>query len=269
MTKLSDVIQRGTLASRPAATAVPTGTLYFDTTNSILYRSNGTSWESVEANTAGSVLTTKGDLLTYYSSALQRLGVGTDGHVLTADSAQAAGIKWAAAAGGSGLTQAYVGYNTVGASTEVMTGERVIAKKITLANDCLLTDVEAYIDFGQATDSVRSVRGGVFSDNAGTPQYLLSYQFPVATSLMLDTTAGAGGHQDPRWFTVASPGRWLTAGDYWIAVMAQNSDTIRIRYDGSGSDRYYTSAGGWMTDWGFYTPTTTTNTYSIRANTIR
>lgn len=63
------------------------------------------------------VLTTKGDLLTYYSSALQRLGVGTDGHVLTADSTQTAGIKWAAVASGSpkqALDLWY--YNNVGAN---------------------------------------------------------------------------------------------------------------------------------------------------------
>jgi hypothetical protein len=49
-------------------------------------------------------LTTKGDLLTRDSSALARLGVGTDGHVLTADSAQTLGIKWAAGGGGGGAT---------------------------------------------------------------------------------------------------------------------------------------------------------------------
>lgn len=48
MTKLSDVIQRGTNAARPAASAVPVGTLYYDTTNSSLGRSNGTTWDSVE-----------------------------------------------------------------------------------------------------------------------------------------------------------------------------------------------------------------------------
>jgi hypothetical protein len=47
-------------------------------------------------------LTTKGDLLTRDSSALARLGVGTDGHVLTADSAQTLGIKWAVGGGGGG-----------------------------------------------------------------------------------------------------------------------------------------------------------------------
>lgn len=49
-----------------------------------------------------SLLTTKGDLLTFGTEAA-RLGVGSDGQVLTADSAQTLGIKWAAAGGSSAL----------------------------------------------------------------------------------------------------------------------------------------------------------------------
>jgi hypothetical protein len=65
-------------------------------------------------------------------------------------------------------------------------------------------------------------------------------------------------------------GKWLTAGDYWIAVAPLDTTTIlQIAYDGSGSDRYYTSGGTWFSDWGYYTPTTSGNKYSIRANTIR
>ncbi len=44
------------------------------------------------------VLTTKGDLLSRSSSAEVRLPVGTNGHVLTADSAETSGLKWAAPA---------------------------------------------------------------------------------------------------------------------------------------------------------------------------
>jgi len=45
-------------------------------------------------------LTTKGDLLVYGADGLQRLPVGTDGQVLTADSTTHAGIKWADPEGG-------------------------------------------------------------------------------------------------------------------------------------------------------------------------
>lgn len=49
-----------------------------------------------------SPLTTKGDLIVNDGTNDIRLAVGTDAFVLTADSTQASGIKWAAASGGSG-----------------------------------------------------------------------------------------------------------------------------------------------------------------------
>ena len=47
-----------------------------------------------------SLVTTKGDLIVRDSSAPARIGVGTNGHVLTADSGETLGIKWAAVEGG-------------------------------------------------------------------------------------------------------------------------------------------------------------------------
>lgn len=53
----------------------------------------------LDAKIAKSVATTKGDLLVATASAtIARQGVGSDGQVLTADSSQTNGIKWAAAA---------------------------------------------------------------------------------------------------------------------------------------------------------------------------
>jgi len=50
-----------------------------------------------------SLLTTKGDIVVATgSSTPARVGVGSNGQVLTADSTQAAGVKWAAAGGGGG-----------------------------------------------------------------------------------------------------------------------------------------------------------------------
>jgi hypothetical protein len=52
------------------------------------------SWQAVPPSYT-SPLTTKGDIFTY-DTGDQRLAIGTDGFVLTADSAEATGIKWAA-----------------------------------------------------------------------------------------------------------------------------------------------------------------------------
>lgn len=59
----------------------------------------------LDAKQARSTLTTKGDLYVATASAtVARQAIGTDGYVLTADSAQTNGLKWAAAAGGSGAS---------------------------------------------------------------------------------------------------------------------------------------------------------------------
>jgi len=50
-----------------------------------------------------SIMGAKGDLIVGTANdTAARLGIGTNGHVLTADSAEAAGMKWAAPSGGSG-----------------------------------------------------------------------------------------------------------------------------------------------------------------------
>lgn len=65
------------------------------TSNGFVKTTGGTGTLSIDTNSyLVSPLTTKGDILTY-STVPARLGVGTNDYVLTADSTQSTGLKWA------------------------------------------------------------------------------------------------------------------------------------------------------------------------------
>jgi hypothetical protein len=65
---------------------------------------NGTAWDLVAPDTSAFVSKTivdaKGDLIVATAdNTVARVAVGTNTHVLTADSAEASGVKWAAVSG--------------------------------------------------------------------------------------------------------------------------------------------------------------------------
>lgn len=102
---LSAVIGRGATGSKPAAGTA--GRLYYDTTLSRLERDNGASWDVAEPTAASetlpaTIIDAKGDLIVGTAAdTAARLAVGSNGLVLTTDSGETTGLKWAAAGTGT------------------------------------------------------------------------------------------------------------------------------------------------------------------------
>jgi hypothetical protein len=112
LAKLADVVVGNALISGGVDSAPSWGKIGLSThvSGTLPIGSGGTGQTSaVAAFDALSPATTKGDLIVSNGTDNIRLPVGTDTYVLTADSAQASGLTWAAAGGGGGgggLTQA-------------------------------------------------------------------------------------------------------------------------------------------------------------------
>jgi hypothetical protein len=99
-------------AARTSAIASPQeGMISFLKDTDTMQFYTGAAWSNVD--TGSSPLTTKGDLYTF-STTNARLGVGTNGQVLTADSTAGTGLAWAtpSAGGGGKVLQVVQGSST-------------------------------------------------------------------------------------------------------------------------------------------------------------
>lgn len=220
-------------------------------------------WQSTTSGGGGSLDVTDGT--TNVSPTTEIEFSASDGFTVTDQGGGSALVELPGGGGGGGVTQAYVGYNTVGGSWESPgVNSKTYWKSITVANDCLITSIGAYVQ--HASGSAAGFNVALYSDSSG-PSLLIGFG-PTWFNSNLELTATTG-----RWIDVAL-GVWVTAGTYWIAVRTTDlnvgaSVVLQIAFDTSGSDRTATGAAGNWRDFANYSPTTTSNRYSIRANTIR
>jgi hypothetical protein len=175
------------------------------------------------------------------------------------------GSSWVSYSTLGGVTHAYLGYNTVGGSTENLPTSTFYCKKVTAASGGTISSVGAYV--GETADAVYAWQTAVFADNSGVVGDLLAVnQAGIAGNYGVALT-NAPGVGVARWIHTPC-GLYVVAGDYWLAIMVTHgsSGSVTLAYDGSGSDRTIASGGAWWAHGGRYTQTTTARKYSIRAD---
>ena len=257
-------LQTGNHAGRPAASAGCV--LYSCTDHSLIYRSDGSAWTTwatlgSSGGIASTIVDAKGDIIAATAAdTVARLGVGANDTVLTADSAEATGLKWAAPSGG-GSSVSRLGTTTPGASTEQFTDNKVIAKKITAAGTGILAAVGFYLQPRAGGATTSGIEVAVWSDNAATIGTMLAQPAPQTPNLWGPNGGTFPGY--PRWHYVPV-GAYVTAGDYWIGCRMETTGRD-VFYDTGGSDRTYASGGNWVADGAYYAQSDTTRNYSIHA----
>lgn len=110
----TDLVKDGALAIRTLGNGIDTSLLDLKggTTGQVLSKASNTdldfTWVAQDDSNAiqNAIIDAKGDLIVGTAADTPaRLAVGTNGHVLTADSTAASGVKWAAAAAGGKVLQ--------------------------------------------------------------------------------------------------------------------------------------------------------------------
>jgi hypothetical protein len=139
----------------------------------------GTSGTVTVTNSMATAIDAKGDLIAGTGAdAFARLAVGTNGQVLTADSAETTGLKWVSPAGGGGkVLQVIQATTTTPTSVNTTTYTDIslsasITPSATSSKILVFADVQFYMDINTTNKkmSTRLMRGStaVFTDDTGS-----------------------------------------------------------------------------------------------------
>ena len=175
------------------------------------------SWQTVAAGDP-SPLTTKGDLYGF-STVDARLAVGANDFVLTADSAEPTGMKWAAAGGGSG--------DFLADGSVAMTGELDLG-----ANSIggTLKSVTPYIGPGNTNIDWTSGNFAAMTFGSSSASFAFTANPSNAGLLVLKLTQDATGSRTATWPAAV---KWPGGTAPTLTTAANSVDVIRFFFDGT------------------------------------
>ena len=214
-------------ASSAARTSALSGVLaegmmsYLQDTNAVeVY--NGTSWTAVGGGGLSSPLTTKGDVWGY-STTNARIPIGANNTVLTADSAQSLGLKWAAVS--SGLT--------------LITSGTLSGTSISLDNVFSATyDSYLLCWIVTTTDGEQRIRFRASgTDNTSANYRYANAALDVGATPNFATLSGSGGTD----FTLGLPaGVGSNRYGYCLNILSPFDSSVTTKYNGT----FYRGANG-------------------------
>ena len=218
------------------------------------------SWAAASGS---SPLTTKGDLYGF-STTNDRLPVGTNGQILTADSTQSLGVKWATGGGGSmtwpdaaGVAN-YSGSSTWGTSYTVGTAANNLVQlngssQLPTVSGALLTNLPDLSGTYQAVSAKNAASGYAGLDaNSSIPANALSGTFHGSTSYAIDAGNSYNGSVGIGTSDTSGLDPLLLIKSTGVSI---NKDTAILNPSSLGAEKItnptFSSATGWTAGTGW------------------